>query len=345
MENNKNSWYKINMKATEKTADIYIYDEIGEWGITAKDFIEDFRNLKDMNVDLHINCVGGEIFDGMAIYNTIKKHNGTVTAYIEGLAASMGSVIPLAADKVVMSENSLLMIHNAWGGAVGEAKDMRKRADMLEKLSGEIANIYEKKTVLDRVEIDQMMNDETWFNAEEAMKAGFVDVISDSIQVAAKYDVSKFKNITEKQMNNQLNINKKSTKMTEELKSWFSAQVETIVNSVKGTNEVNTEATEINVNLIDNEEIKNKLSELESKVAELNTSLSAKEEETTELSNSISNLTTENEELTTKVNKAEAIGTKVETDKDPSVVTNKVEDANSGFYNMMAGMLKNRVNN
>ncbi len=118
----------------------------------------------------------------MNIYNTLKKYQGKVTAYIEGIAASMGSVIPLAADEVIMSENSLLMIHNAWGKTMGEAGDMRKTAELLDKLSDEIANVYEKKTGLNLGTIKEMMNQETWFNAEEALEYGFIDRVSDLLK-------------------------------------------------------------------------------------------------------------------------------------------------------------------
>ena len=345
MKNTKQSWYSVSAKQKDKYVDVYLYDEIGSYGVSAKDFVNDIKELDGKDIYLHINCVGGEVFDGMAIYNTLKKYEGKVTAYIEGIAASMGSVIPLAADEIIMSENSLLMIHNAWGGAMGEADDMRKTAQLLDKLSGEIANIYTKKTGLDLETIQQMMDEETWFNAEEALELGFIDRVSDAIMVAAKFDLSKFKNKSEKEIINQLN-NQKSKTMTEDLKSWFSAQVETIVNAVKSNKEVETEVSEINVNLIDNEEISNKLSEFENKITELTSSLSARDEEIAELNNSISNLTTENDELNTLANKAEATGTKVETEKDPLIVEENVTvDPNASFYSAMANRMKLKFNN
>ena len=106
-----------------------------------------------------------------------------------------------------MAENSLFMIHNAWGGASGEAKDMRKTAETLEKITSELTDIYVKKKGLSYDAVAQMMDEETWLNAEEAYKLRFVDTISDSIKVAAKYDVSKFKNITQEEIKNKLSIN------------------------------------------------------------------------------------------------------------------------------------------
>ena len=338
MKNTKKSWYSINAKHKEKYADVYLYDEIGSYGMSAKDFVNDMKELDGRDIYLHINCAGGEVFDGMAIYNTLKKYDGKVIAYIEGIAASMGSVIPLAADEIIMSENSLLMIHNAWGGIMGEAEDMRKTAQLLDKLSGEIANIHTKKTGLDLVTVQQMMDDETWFNAEEAFEYGFIDRVSDAIKVAASFDISKFKNKTEKEIINQFN-NQNSKTMTEELKSWFSAKVDSIVNAVKADTKDETEVSEINVNLMDNEEVSNKLSDFENEITELKNAISEKE-------SSIKTLTEENAELNVLVNKASAKGTKVETEKDPLIVEENVTvDPNAEFYNAMADRVKLKFNN
>jgi len=338
MNNNKQSWYSINAKQTDEFVDVYLYDEVGSYGVSAKDFVNDIKLLKGKDIYLHINCVGGEVFDGMAIYNTLKKYKGRVIAYVEGIAASMGSIIPLAADEIIMSENSLYMIHNAWGGAMGEAKDMRKTATLLDKLSSEIANIYSKKTNLPLSQIEEMMDEETWFNSEEALQYGFIDRISDAVMVAAKYDITKFKNKTQKEIVNQLNNNKKSKTMTEELKSWFGAKVEEIVAAVKGGVD-KTEVSEVNVILADNEEISNKFSELESKGTELNALLSGKDEEITELKNTVDSL---NSEIELLKNKSNAKGTEISTDSDPEVVETKEEVSNEiAFFNALASKITN----
>ena len=252
------NWYSINNKAA-KAADIYIFDEIGNYGITAKQFIADIKNLKGKPINLRINSLGGDVFDGMAMYNVIKRREAKTTVYIEGIAASIATIIALGADKVVMAENSLFMIHNAWGGTMGDAKDMRKTAETLEKISGELTDIYSKKTGLSNEVIKEMMNEETWLNSEEAYDLGFVDVVSDSIKVAAKYDVSKFKNITQEEIQNKLSINIKNRKMTNDLKEWFNNKVDEIVATVKGTAKVSkdvVEDVEVTVNLANNDEIK-----------------------------------------------------------------------------------------
>ena len=341
-----NKWYNIQGKATDAVAEIYIFDEIGAYGITAQDFIAEMKEYKDTPVNLRINCIGGDVFDGMAMYNIIKKREAKTTAYIEGIAASMGSVIALAADEVVMAENSLFMIHNAWGGAMGEAEDMRKTASVLEKISGEIANIYKRKTRLSLDRITDMMDEETWLNAEEAYELGFIDSISDSIKVAAKYDVSKFKNITTEQIHNKLNINVNNKKMTEELKNWFNNKVDEIVNSVKGAENTSEDVvTEVNVMLSDNEEISNKLSSFEASVTDLNGKIVSLEEELTSAKGENETLSTEIERLNALLNKADAKGTEVVTEGDPAVVENKTVDANASFYNAMAERVRAKFNN
>jgi len=329
-----NNWYNFKSESSKGSADIYIFDEIGAYGITAKGFIDEIKEYKDTPINLHINCIGGDVFEGMAIYNVLKKRTAKTTIYIEGIAASMGSVIALAGDEVIMAENSLFMIHNAWGGAMGEANEMRKTAALLEKISGEIADIYTKKTRLPYDKVKDMMDEETWLSAEEAFNFGFVDSISDAIKVAAKYDVSKFKNITDKEIQTKLSVNLKSKKMTEELKNWFNAKVEEIITKVKASNKSETEdVKEVEVKIADNEEVLNKLTSFEAKVTELNNL-------TTDLEGEKETLTQEVERLNALLSKADAKGTEISTDGDPVVIDNKVEDKEEKFFSALAAKLK-----
>ncbi len=330
---NKN-WYNIKAEASSKSADVYIFDEIGTFGLTAQSFIEEIKSYKDTPMSLHINCVGGDVFEGMAIYNVLKKRTARTTVYIEGIAASMGSVIALAGDEVVMAENSLFMIHNAWGGAMGEATEIRKTAALLDKISGEIANIYTKKTNLPYNRVKEMMDEETWLSADEAFNLGFIDSISDAIKVAAKYDVSKFKNITDKEIQNKLSVNLKSKKMTEELKNWFNAKVEEIITKVKASNESETEdVKEVEVMMADEKEVSEKLTGFEAKVTELDSFVA-------ELVGEKETLTQEVERLNALLSKADAKGTELSTDGDPVVIENKVEDKESKFFSALANKLK-----
>jgi ATP-dependent Clp endopeptidase proteolytic subunit ClpP len=340
-------WYNIQNKVDDST-DVYIFNEIGTYGITAQDFISDIKDLKDTPINLHINSIGGDVFDGMAIYNVIKRREARTIVYIEGIAASIATVIALGADEVIMAENSLFMIHNAWGGAMGEAKDMRKTAATLEKISDELTDIYMKKTGLSYEVLAEMMDEETWLSAKEAYDYGFIDIISDSIKVAARYDVSKFKNITQEEIKNKLSININNKKMTNELKKWFNDKVDEIVASVKGDVKVSedvAEQTTITVNLGDNEEIMNKISAFETDNTELSNKISLLEGELVASKGTNETLTGEVEALNAKINKADAKGTEIETQSDPAVVENKKEDANAAFYNAMAERIRNKFNN
>ena len=340
-------WYNIQNKAGE-TADIYIFDEIGTYGVTAQDFISEIKGLKDMPINLRINSLGGDVFDGMAMYNVIKRREAKTTVYIEGIAASIATIIALGADEVIMAENSLFMIHNAWGGTSGEAKDMRKTAETLDKITSELTDIYVKKTGLSYDALAEMMDEESWLNAQEAFDLGFIDTISDSIKVAAKYDVSKFKNITQEEIKNKLSININNKKMTNELKDWFNSKVEEIVTAVKGDVKVSAdvaEQTAITVNLGDNEEITNKISEFEAKNIELSNKMSLLEEELVSAKGNNETLTVEVEGLNAKINKADAKGTELETSSDPAIVENKKVDANAEFYNVLASKIRSKFTN
>jgi ATP-dependent Clp endopeptidase proteolytic subunit ClpP len=181
-------WYSITAKSDR--AEIWIYEMIGEdfWtggGVTAKNFQKELAEIKASQIDLHINSPGGVVFDGITIYNLIKQHPANVTTYIDGLAASIASVIALAGDKVIMAENALYMIHNPWGMAIGPAEDMRKQADVLDKIRGSMTLAYTSKSDRSENEIHSLMDAETWMTAEEAKEAGFVDEIGSEMDMAA----------------------------------------------------------------------------------------------------------------------------------------------------------------
>lgn len=181
-------WYQIKNKGDR--AEIWIYEQIGEdfWtggGVTAKNFQKELSAIKATQIDLHINSPGGEVFDGITIYNLIKQHPANVTTYIDGLAASIASVIALAGDKVIMAENALYMVHNPWGFAMGDASEMRKTADLLDKVAGSLVTAYTTKTGQTDEQIQAMLDAETWMTAQEAKDAGFIDQISEQMDLAA----------------------------------------------------------------------------------------------------------------------------------------------------------------
>lgn len=183
---NNQSWYSIKAKAND-TAEISIYDEIGFWGVSAASFAQDLKdcgnNIKQIN--LHIHSPGGDVFDGIAIYNLLKNHPANVTVYIDGLAASMASVIAMAGNEVIMPENAMMMIHKPWGIQGGDAEDMRKYADLLDKVENTLIPAYANKTGKTPEELAEMLSAETWLTAKECVEQGFADKLAEPLVAMA----------------------------------------------------------------------------------------------------------------------------------------------------------------
>lgn len=175
------------MQAKEdQTADIYIYDEIGGWGISARRFTEDLISLGNLShINLHIHSPGGEVFDGIAIYNQLKNHSATITVFIDGLAASMASVIAMVGDTVIMPKNAMMMIHKPWGVSWGDANDMREYADLLDKLENVLIPAYVAKTGKTTEEITAMLEQETWLDGDECVEHGFADKVIEPVKAMA----------------------------------------------------------------------------------------------------------------------------------------------------------------
>lgn len=174
------TWFSIKTnEADDMPAEVLIYDDIGAWGVTAKDFTEKLGSIKSKKINLRINSGGGDFFDGCAIYNAIKEHPAETTCHVTALAASAASIIAIAGKKVTVAKNGFLMIHNVMSMAFGSAADMRKEAELLDRLSGSAAAMYAAKTGHPAADMQKLMDDETWFDAAEAKKLGLVDEIKD----------------------------------------------------------------------------------------------------------------------------------------------------------------------
>lgn len=179
------SWYALQSTEDGSATEIHLYDEIGGYGVGAKQFIADLKRNSGNRIHLRINSVGGSVTEGLAIANAIKRHKGGVTAHIDGLAASMATVIAVSADETAMSDNAIFMIHEPWSVGQGTADDLRAEAEVLDKMKKSLVRAYTKKTGLDDEEVEEMMKSETWMNAEEALSSGFVDYIEDGLEAAA----------------------------------------------------------------------------------------------------------------------------------------------------------------
>lgn len=189
----KKSWYSIKSLAAAgsaaPTATISIHEEIGLWGVTARDFIRDYQALDpSAEISLSIHSPGGDVFEALAIYNTLIRDRARITGRVEGLAASAASLILMAAGRIVMPENAYLMVHNPLGGIRGEADEMRALAELLDKTTTTFAGIYASRTGLPDDEVRTIMAQETWLSAAEAVAKGFADETEAPIQIAALID-------------------------------------------------------------------------------------------------------------------------------------------------------------
>jgi ATP-dependent Clp protease, protease subunit len=196
----KQSWYSIKA-LSEDSAEIFIYDEIGLWGITAKDFIDELKKVSAKNITLRINSPGGDVFDGLAIYNALKRHAAQVSVTVDGIAASMASVVAMAGDKISMPENAMMMIHDPWGFAIGSADEMRDLAEVIDKINSGLISTYVNKSGKSAEEISALMSDETWLTAKEALDLGLADEIAEPIRMAASFSLQKFKKLPESMRN------------------------------------------------------------------------------------------------------------------------------------------------
>jgi len=188
----KKSWYSIKALA-DNSAVLTIFDDIGAFGVTAAQFIQDLANLGNIQrLTIQINSQGGSVQDGVAIYNAIKQHPASVTVEIPGWALSIASFIAMAGDTIRMAGNGLLMLHNPWVGATGDAKELRKTADVLDKTREALLSAY-ARSGKSRAEIITLLDAETWFTADEALAAGFVDEVqSNDLPIAASFNSSRF---------------------------------------------------------------------------------------------------------------------------------------------------------
>ena len=187
------SWYAIRARGTG--AEVAIYDEIGAYGVSAKGFLAELGALPEGTpVDLRLNSPGGSVFDAVAIHNALKRHEGTVTVWIDGIAASAASYVAMAGDEIVMPENAFLMIHDPAGLVMGTAEDMRAMAEALDKVKGSLVSGYAAKSGRTPEEVSALMAAETWFDASDAVAQGFADRLIEPVSIAANFDIGRFRN-------------------------------------------------------------------------------------------------------------------------------------------------------
>ena len=180
--------FAIRAKAN-KTAEVLIYEDVGAgWfgGVSAKQFADDLKALGNVeSIDVRINSYGGDVFDGLAIYNQLVQHKAKVTTHIDGVAASIASVIAMAGDEILIAESGWLMIHDAWGMAVGNAAELRRQADLMDSVSEQLGKVYAARTGQPVETLRAWMAEETWLNAADAIDRKFATAQSDNLRMAA----------------------------------------------------------------------------------------------------------------------------------------------------------------
>jgi ATP-dependent Clp protease protease subunit len=188
--------YSVFQDAATDAAEISIYDEIGFWGINAKDFIADLKNITAKIIHLRINSPGGSVIDANAMYNALREKKAKIITHVDALAASAASYLALAGDEVYIAKNAYFMIHDPWSMAIGPAEDLRKEADILDKMTTTLVDMYAAETGNSHDLIREKMKAETWFTADEAVAFGLADAIKDdNAKAAALFDTSMFKNM------------------------------------------------------------------------------------------------------------------------------------------------------
>ena len=194
--------------ATNDTGELYIYGDIVSWkwddtDVTAADFKKDLDALGDIKtLNIYINSCGGSVFQGQAIYSILKRHSAQKNVYVDGIAASIASVIAMAGDAVFMPKNAMMMVHNPWSWGAGNAQDFRKMADDLDKIRESLVAAYMGKLGSKTTEetLSELLDAETWLTAQECLDYGFCDELLEEKHVAACLDTelfARYKNVPE----------------------------------------------------------------------------------------------------------------------------------------------------
>jgi len=232
------NWYNIKNRIEDDSTVISIDEEIGSFGISAKGFIDEVKSMNPAAIHLVINSGGGSVFDAFAIYDFLTTSRFHVSVEIQGIAASAATVIALAGDaRPVMTQNSFFMIHNPFVTMMDmdafEAEELREKAkslestaDLLDRITDKLINIYAQATGLNKADIKQMMDDETWLDAQQALELGFLSDVKGAAKVAAYASIkdlakSGYKNIPENYVNKlNLNMSDNNKNLLDELKAF-----------------------------------------------------------------------------------------------------------------------------
>jgi len=335
------NWYSIQNNTEDSTASVFVNGEIGMFGVTAPEFIDEVKSLGVKKINVRINSGGGEVFEALAIANFMRNSDIKFDTYIESLAGSAATIIALAGDMVNISPNAFFFIHNPSAGAGGESRDLREAADSLDKIRDAILNTYMSKTGLAAELLIKMMNEETLLSAQEAFGLKFVDRIltQESPKIAASTDFSKFGNNYGKSLQNKIKLKMEN----EELKQEFSViknMLDGIKNLLPGSDS-KTEQPKFDTTEIDNkiEAVHNKVVAAEAENTKLEAKNSALEAEVEELKKSNEAVTAELAALQDEKNREQEEKTQTEESEEKAL-----QDEAEKTPTMFDGILKDIKN-
>lgn len=187
-------WFEI--RAAAEGAEVVIYDAIGGFGLSAKAFTDELKRFATVPIlQVRINSPGGDVFEGLAIHNALARHPARKVVTIDGLAASIASVVAMAGDEIVMPANAMLMLHDPSAAVVGRAQELRQMADGLDRIRAAMAAIYAGRSQREPHDVERLMDAETWLSASEALALGLADRIDPPVRMAARFDLSVFANV------------------------------------------------------------------------------------------------------------------------------------------------------
>ncbi|MCN7823459.1 Clp protease ClpP [Escherichia coli] len=247
------NWWEIKNSTGEddSPAELLIYGYIGEFDeVSSSDIVNKLKDISSNTISVKINSYGGSVFTAQAILSSLKRHKANITVYIDGIAASAATIIAMAGDKIIIPSNAMMMIHNPWTFAAGDADELRDIAEMMDKIRNSILSAYKEKTGLSEDKLIELMDQETWLNAEEAVELGFADEVEKPMRLSASIKEG------------MLSLNG----ITFEA-SRFSKLPDSLAKLPQNKNELSTESNEQNEDdIVTLDELKNKYPELYNQV-------------------------------------------------------------------------------
>lgn len=180
--------------------EVMLYDAIGYWGVTSAEFRTELNSIEADKIHLRLDCPGGDVFMARAMKTALEQHSAEIIVHIDGVAASAASYLMMAGDQIEIAQGAQIMIHNAWGFTIGDNREHQKSADLLFKIDNGIRRDYASKTGKPADDFVELMNEETWFEADEALDMGLVDRVYDKQGGANdRFDLSIYKNAPKKE--------------------------------------------------------------------------------------------------------------------------------------------------